>query len=145
MPPPNNKPRSRKKEGKKKKKKKGKGQGQHTEEHTLIPSLGGTSTNTHLSSPLAAIATAPLPSAPPLPCSLASSHASAMANNEVTMIKPDGVQRGLVSVSLSFSLPLPFFASSCYIHFKFGCSRVSCVCVCVRFLFCSVLFGLVLP
>jgi hypothetical protein len=126
MPPPNNQPRSRKKKGKKKKK-----QNKEGKEHTLITSPGGTSTNTLFSSPLAAIATAPLPSAPPLPPSLAPRHASAMANNEVTfiMIKPDGVQRGLVSLSLSLSLPLPhvgffsFLASSCHIRFKFGCYR----------------------
>lgn len=121
MPLPSNNPRSRKKKGKKKKKK-GKGQGQHqqTEEHTLITSPGGTSTNTQFSSSLAAIATAPLPSAPLLPPSLALRHASAMANNEVTfiMIKPDGVQRGLVSVSLSLSFYpslLWGFAFRCFI------------------------------
>ena len=127
MPPPNNQPRNKK--GKTKKKKK-KAKGQQTEQHTLITSAGGTSTNTLFSSPLAAIATAPLPSAPPLPPSLAPRHASAMANNEVTfiMIKPDGVQRGLVSLSLSTppscgGFFFSFLASSCHIHFKFGCYR----------------------
>jgi hypothetical protein len=113
MPPPNNQPRSRKKKGKKKKKKHNK----EGKEHTLNTSPGGTSTNTLFSSPLAAIATAPLPSAPPLPPSLAPRHASAMANNEVTfiMIKPDGVQRGLVCLSLSPPPSCGVFFFPCFI------------------------------